>query len=1177
MNNLTKSQRSTLKKNILKYNLPYPTDFRSRKNRDIINANLGKIEYEIESAKIDARKEQLRQASRRYRQKKREAKQVKRWIGNVRVEVKYMRSSSQAFRGQKYRNIEKEFYKTATPIRNYLQGETENDKTQYSNDLGYNVDINVECTKQQLPREIDMRIQEFVDNKQSEYSSIASTQYKILGSYIKEYNKDDLIPYEQIKMRDINAPKIDGFVNDWGDTNTGRCVFDYIITLLGNVKGFKTICNYEKLEQELQINDDEDLQNNGVSIANIDNFCKKYDLPLYVIGDFGKTDIIHKYKPEKLNAHYRTLCFRLSNNHIYPILDKDKVKSIIALKNVKDNVISTMVMQPKQENCDGGFKKALEEGLIEYTNGSFDKLTQLIKNNNILPNTDTIKIRDGQLKSFHIGNTQYICDELRDNTQLLCELFGITYKGQSFGSVVIEIYKQVYNTDELPTSSYNNIVKETLLLAKKNRDHTGYLKDYEDDDNIKTIDINKCYRKCLYEPVNDWLIYDFNNCWEEFDGEIKNALYMVETDDIMLLKGNDIYTGDILKVAQQNGITFTITKQLLPKKTISKDYFRKYIDTIIEKFNTKLNEIDNKIEEDKLKDIQFKYKCGYNPHKPNTLEYFRYTCDKKNCEDCKILHNKMITTKKTPQHILDRYMQYFELYKKTEKLAINNLSGLLGRDKQEQTIASINSDIQQVLYFISRYNIENCYMYKLPDVDYYLYGLKKNTIKHETTIPIYLQIIDQARIMIYELTKKIEQIGGEVLARKVDCVVCRNLPNNYQNVINGFGTNWGEYHKDDKKPVLFDYETPNNKDFSFINNWNDYNEYNDSDMYNEIINKIDETKGMLIRGDGGVGKSYIINKITERYGNKVLKLAFTNIASINIKGQTIHRTLHIKNNKITSKSIEYIKNYKYIIIDEISMLPKNLWKFLYYIKSALPNIIFVLLGDNKQIPPIEEEKDDIIDDYFNHPAIKYLTNYNRITLTKTKRYDMELKQLSYDVYNEKEIELNNYPEKLNARRNICYFNNTRKRINKLWNLKENVPCSLFIPSIENDNYTQDMYLYHNCPVIARKTEKNGLFVNSETFTIEYCNNTNICLYNIIPDENGNVKKNYINVPTETFAENFALNYCSTTHKTQGNTITEDFNIYDWKFMDKKLRYTAITRARNINQIGIRAEWCGAEP
>ena len=119
---LSKSQKQTLKKNIIKYKLNYPTDFRSRKNREIIGNNLGRIEVEIEGAKIDVRREQLRQASMRYREKKRQQKQVKRWIGNVRVEVKYMRNKISK------RNIETEFYKTSIATKNYLQGDKENDK-----------------------------------------------------------------------------------------------------------------------------------------------------------------------------------------------------------------------------------------------------------------------------------------------------------------------------------------------------------------------------------------------------------------------------------------------------------------------------------------------------------------------------------------------------------------------------------------------------------------------------------------------------------------------------------------------------------------------------------------------------------------------------------------------------------------------------------------------------------------------------------------------------------------------------------------------------------------------------------------------------------------------------------------------------------------------------------------
>ena len=1231
MNNLTKSQRATLKKNILKYNLPYPTDFRSKKNRDIINANLGKIEYEIIGAKIDARREQLKEASRRYREKKRETKQVKRWIGNVAIGVKYIRADIYIDKKGNVKDVEdKEFYYYNNDLNNELglksSGVNPNtdidiySKNVYElddNDINqlrkgieprninktngrtlkengverpvkyslYNIPINIQSTKEALPGLIDNKIKEYIEINKLNYAYIVDAKYDILYYKITDIDEKIELSYDDIKMREQYAVMIDGY--DWKDTDRGVCVFDYIKSLLGEVKGFKTICNnYDEIERIMRKTPYENLQKDGVSISHIINFCKTYNLPLYILGDFGKSDIIYSYKPVNINTNGRTLCFRMSNNHIYPILNKNKIKSIIALKNIRDNITSSYFQELKKEEDDDDKADEADEAdnkNIIYSSCTFESLSEIIKTKNIVPRENNIKIKDGQIKSFKIGNDIYIRDEFVKNAKILSELFDIDFKGQSIGGLSSLIYKELYKEDTLPVSSYNPDVLNALLIAKKNRGHHGFMKEYDTNDtSLKSIDINKCYRKCLYDPINDFMILDINDVWEDYNNDdLCNGLYIVETEDMTLLKGNDIYSGAILKVAKDNNIAFTIKKKLIPKRYVSKDKFKLFIDTIMNKFD-KCNiheQIKEKICITKLEDIkQYKpslSKCYKSITYDNNMKYIKdYDKELKK-------YNKMI--KETKKQIEKEYRDYkkiinkldYELYKQTEKLVINSLSGMLGRHQEESIIASINSDIKQILTFISKHNIKDTFLYKLPDIDYYIYGLKNKTIKNESCIPIYLQMLDQSNIMIYNLMKKIEKAGGEVLARKIDCVVCRNLPEGFGMLYNEendsyyndemFGNNWGDYRFDNKLPKLYDYEKKIDKTFNF-EDWFDYNNIIDSDQYNEIIDLIKETKGMLIQGRAGTGKSYIIHKITEHYGNdKIIKLAFTNKASLNISGSTIHKVLGInKNNKISRKMINKIKNYDCIIIDEISMLNKTLWNLIYLLKKSLPDKCFLLFGDYRQITGIEENQKDIMQDYFNHPCVKYICNYNRINLSEVKRYDNELLKLSDDVYNNKYVDISKYTLKKNARRNICFFNNTRKKINQYWNKKENVPCSLFISENKEDDYTQDMNIYINCPIIARKNnyDENGeiLYANSETFKVICFNNTYIYLQN---ETNNSLK-----VEVADFNKNFALNYCSTTHKTQGETITEDFNIYDWDFMDNKLRYTAITRAKNINNIGI---------
>ena len=57
-------------------------------------------------------------------------------------------------------------------------------------------------------------------------------------------------------------------------------------------------------------------------------------------------------------------------------------------------------------------------------------------------------------------------------------------------------------------------------------------------------------------------------------------------------------------------------------------------------------------------------------------------------------------------------------------------------------------------------------------------------------------------------------------------------------------------------------------------------------------------------------------------------------------------------------------------------------------------------------------------------------------------------------------------------------------------------------------------------------------------------------------------------PIEEFRDYFLMNYWSTTHKSQGETITENYTIYDWKHMTTKIKYTALSRAKNYKQVSV---------
>jgi hypothetical protein len=112
-----------------------------------------------------------------------------------------------------------------------------------------------------------------------------------------------------------------------------------------------------------------------------------------------------------------------------------------------------------------------------------------------------------------------------------------------------------------------------------------------------------------------------------------------------------------------------------------------------------------------------------------------------------------------------------------------------------------------------------------------------------------------------------------------------------------------------------------------------------------------------------------------------------------------------------------------------------------------------------------------------------------------------------------------------------------------------------------------MYIYKDLPVIARKTiNKGDICINNETFEVLNFDDKFIYLGTIRPNEEGEETPHFIDIKVEDFMKLFSLNYCSTTHKAQGETITENFTIYDWKKMSEKCKYTAMSRAKNPQQI-----------
>jgi hypothetical protein len=970
--------------------------------------------------------------------------------------------------------------------------------------------------------------------------------------YVSQQNGD----LRQIRMRDAFSLMFSGEEHTW-DTKKGRCVFDYIIWRYGNIKGFKKVCNYFSLDDIFKnyelINEDykhkyyiqsDHPLSDGVDTIQITKFCRKFNIPMYALDEDNK--VFHSYIPEKRNKDAPSLVYKVLNNHFYPIIDKNEIQSISHKESTK-SITFTKEKKDDEKTQEEKLKETIEKlqnaNIWENVSNPNDILFNTIIEKQALPKK--IKMHENKITEFTYKDDNYIINQDIDAKIKLSELFNLKYAGQSLQSYLIDIMKEIKLT--LPLSTPNPYVYDTLNInGIKDRTHYGFTNCYYEERLMKLYnegkahcaDIAKCHTACLYEPEEEWIVLDFNDTWKEWtdthntNEEKPLGLYLIETDDTTLFHGCNIYSSAMLNYADANNIEYKIKKYLQPSHRVSRTFFKPLLDKIKEYFYGK------------------------------------------------------------PE------------FKDTMKLMMNMLSGYLGKTCIKSFDCKINSDISQAWIWINKNAIDEIdtkpFLYKLSNnngdtiingKEYYIYGKSVQKQLREHNIPMYIQMKDFSNIRLHQMIK---YMGGELAFRKVDCAI--TVGGNFKPT----DEEWGGYRLSSvpKLPSWSNQKERQIITFDDDKEWIKHSINNSSD-WEQILKLIEKNEGLLVDGRAGTGKTYAINKIVDklsRQGKLCLKSAFTNKACLLIKGKTLHKTLKIDNyGRMPIKTLINLRdNIKpdYIFVDEISMIPKNLWKCLCEVKKFV-GCKFVLIGDKRQCEPVEAKPYN----YFNHSCMKYLVDYNCIELNVMHRYDKQLWDLLEDVMN---IDTFFTFKKKLCKKSICYTNKTRKEVNDYFMGLFRGYNNMFLPyfksikkeaqfhtpdynllGIKEDNkdepeaglrdvdYQQNVWIYENLPVISRRTIDEGdVMVSNESFYVKSFNKDEITLISKRFDEDDNEYEHKVVLNTNDFHEYCLVNYCSTVHKNQGDTITEDFTILEWDIMDIKLRYTALSRAKNVNQVHI---------
>jgi ATP-dependent exoDNAse (exonuclease V) alpha subunit len=271
--------------------------------------------------------------------------------------------------------------------------------------------------------------------------------------------------------------------------------------------------------------------------------------------------------------------------------------------------------------------------------------------------------------------------------------------------------------------------------------------------------------------------------------------------------------------------------------------------------------------------------------------------------------------------------------------------------------------------------------------------------------------------------------------------------------------------------------------------------------------------------------------------------------------------MHRFSSMATGKYIrETLKFYKYIFIDEVSMMSEMFYKFFIVLKRMMPEIKFIIAGDFSQLLPVKDRIEGC--NYKDSLALHELCDGNRLQLTKCRRSDATLFNMLLPE-NINNIKRKDFKNKM-TNRHIAFTNKRRIEINKLMmdqTIKNKKVKALELKALDYDPNSQDVRLCTGMPVIARKNSKQLQIFNNETFTIKEIKRTED---EIIVEDEGRERT----VPIQEFTKIFNVAYCITVHKSQGATFDEAYTIHEFNQYDERLKYVALSRATDINLINI---------
>ena len=173
----------------------------------------------------------------------------------------------------------------------------------------------------------------------------------------------------------------------------------------------------------------------------------------------------------------------------------------------------------------------------------------------------------------------------------------------------------------------------------------------------------------------------------------------------------------------------------------------------------------------------------------------------------------------------------------------------------------------------------------------------------------------------------------------------------------------------------------------------------------------------------------------------------------------------------------------------------------------------------------------------------------QIKLTKNKRNNETVNY--HKIFENKPLDESKYQFREPQRVNICRTNAMRVTINDLMMERD----GYYIGKSKSNSKSQDIWIKTDTPIMCVKNDKKMGLKSGKMYVIDEIGNNKI-----------KIQESTFN--DDEFAGYFVVAFAYTNHKVQGITIKEPFNIYEWKKMVIREKYTAYSRTSDGSNVQI---------